>query len=136
MRVSVQSVRSQLTSRRLGLWLPVLLYAAAIFLVSSMHNPPMPDGVSDKSGHRAAYCGLGLVVLRALAGAEWAGISAGTSLAAVGLTTAFGASDELHQVFVSGSIGRCARPRRGCDRRGSRGDGRVAGGDPHPATQE
>ncbi len=102
MRVSVQSVRSRLTSRRLRLWLPVLLYAAAIFLVSSMHNPPMPDGVSDKSGHRAAYCGLGLVVLRALAGAEWAGISAGTSLAAVGLTTAFGASDELHQVFVSG----------------------------------
>ncbi len=102
MRVSVQSVRSRLTSRRLGLWLPVLLYAAAIFLVSSMHNPPMPDGVSDKSGHRAAYCGLGLVVLRALAGAEWAGISAGTSLAALGLSTAFGASDELHQVFVSG----------------------------------
>ena len=46
MRVSVQSVRSRLTSRRLRLWLPVLLYAAAIFLVSSMHNPPMPDGVS------------------------------------------------------------------------------------------
>jgi VanZ family protein len=62
----------------------------------------MPEGVSDKSGHAAAYCGLGLVVLRALARGEWAGIGAGTSLAAIGLTTAFGASDELHQLFVPG----------------------------------
>jgi VanZ family protein len=101
-RVFVQSVRSRLTSRRLWLWLPVVLYAAGIFLVSSMPSPPIPDGVSDKSGHGAAYCGLGLIVLRALAGAEWAGVSAATSFAAVGLTTAFGASDELHQLFVPG----------------------------------
>jgi VanZ family protein len=91
-----------LTSRRLWLWLPVVVYAAAIFLVSSMPNPSMPDGVSDKSGHGAAYCGLGLVVLRALAAGEWAGITARTSLAALALTTAFGASDELHQLFVPG----------------------------------
>jgi VanZ family protein len=101
-RLSLQSVRSRLTSRRLWLWLPVVMYAAAIFLVSSMPSPPTPDGVSDKSAHGAAYCGLGLVVLRAAAGAEWAGIRAGTSLAAVALTTAFGASDELHQMFVPG----------------------------------
>jgi VanZ family protein len=101
-RVPVQSVRSRLTSRRLWLWLPVVLYAAGIFLVSSMHNPPIPGGVSDKSGHGAAYCGLGLTVLRGLAGAEWAGVTAGTSLAAVGFATAFGASDELHQLFVPG----------------------------------
>jgi VanZ family protein len=62
----------------------------------------MPGGVDDKSGHAAVYCGLGLVALRALAGGEWAGITAGTSLAAIALTTAFGASDELHQMFVPG----------------------------------
>ena len=100
--MAVQSVRSRLTSRPLWLWLPVALYAAGIFLVSSMHNPPLPHGVSDKSGHGAAYCGLGLVVLRALARAELSGISAGTSVAAVALSTAFGASDELHQMFVPG----------------------------------
>jgi VanZ family protein len=95
-------MRSWLTSRRFWLWLPAVAYAAAIFLVSSMPSPPMPDGVDDKSSHRAAYCGLGLVVLRAVAGGEWAGISAGTSLAAFALTVAFGASDELHQRFVPG----------------------------------
>ena len=103
-RLFLQSVRRPLTSRRrwLWLWLPVVLYAAAIVLVSSRPSPPLPDGISDKSGHAAAYCGLGLVVLRALARAELAGVGAGTSLAAVGLTTAFGASDELHQLFVPG----------------------------------
>jgi VanZ family protein len=95
-------VRSRLTSRRLWLWLPAAIYAAAIVVVSSMPDPPMPDGISDKSGHGAAYCGLALVVLRALAGGEWAGVSAGTGLTAAALTTAFGASDELHQLFVAG----------------------------------
>ena len=89
-------------SSRLRLWLPALVYAAAIVVVSSLPNPPMPDGISDKSGHGAAYCGLALAVLRAMAGGEWGGVSAGTSLAAAALTTAFGASDELHQMFVPG----------------------------------
>jgi VanZ family protein len=100
--VRLRSLRSRLTLRRLSLWLPVVMYAAAIFFVSSMPHPPMPGGISDKSGHGATYCGLALVVLRALAGAEWAGVTAGTSLAAAALTTAFGGSDELHQLFVPG----------------------------------
>jgi len=87
---------------RLWLWLPVAIYAAGIFLVSSMSQPPLPSGINDKSGHGAAYSGFALVLVRAFAGAEWAGVTAGPSLAAVALATAYGASDEWHQAFVPG----------------------------------
>ena len=78
------------------------IYAAGIFFVSSLSHPPLPPGVSDKTGHGAAYAGLALLVLRALAGAEWTGVTAAPSLAAVALAAAYGASDELHQLFVPG----------------------------------
>jgi VanZ family protein len=89
-------------SRRLRLWLPVVVYAVAIFFVSSMSTAPLPPGVSDKSGHGAAYAGFGLVVLRALAGASVTGVTVAASVAAVAIATAYGASDELHQLFVRG----------------------------------
>jgi VanZ family protein len=94
--------RSERVWRRLVLWLPVAVYAAGIFFASSISNPALPAGVSDKTGHGLAYFGLALLVLRGLAGAEWAGVTARTSLGAVALAVAYGASDELHQLFVPG----------------------------------
>jgi VanZ family protein len=98
---------SQLTpragrARLLWLWLPVAVYAAAIFIVSSMSHPPLPEGISDKPLHGAAYAGMAILVLRALAGAELAGVTGGTSLSTMVLATLYGASDEAHQFFVPG----------------------------------
>jgi VanZ family protein len=84
------------------LWLPVLTFAAAIFLVSSMPEPPLPSSVSDKTGHRAAYAAFGLVVLRALSGASWSGVTAATSGSALAIATLYGATDEWHQSWVPG----------------------------------
>jgi VanZ family protein len=84
------------------LWFPVFLYAAAIFLVSGMSQPPLPGSVSDKSAHMAAYAGFGLLTLRAVAGGEWAGVTAGRCVVAAGLVVLYGASDEVHQAFVPG----------------------------------
>ena len=52
-----------------------------------MSQAPVPGGISDKSGHAAAYSGFALVLVRALAGAEWAGVTGGTGLAAAALAT-------------------------------------------------
>jgi VanZ family protein len=58
--------------------------------------------MSDKTGHFLAYGGLGMLVLRAVAGARWGGVNANTSFAAWGITAAYGVSDEFHQRFVVG----------------------------------
>jgi VanZ family protein len=87
---------------RLRLWLPVVIYAAAIFVVSSLPQPPAVGGVSDKWGHGAAYAGLALVILRALAGAQWSGVTRGRAVVALALAASYGASDEWHQAFVPG----------------------------------
>ena len=60
-----------MTRRRLwALWLPVAIYMAIIFVLSSQQNPPAlgPETLSDKSQHLLGYFGLGSVVCRALAG--------------------------------------------------------------------
>jgi VanZ family protein len=82
------------------LWLPVFLYAAAIFLVSGTSQPPLPGSVGDKWAHAAAYAGFALLTLRAVAGGEWAGVTAGRCVMAAGLVVLYGASDETHQAFV------------------------------------
>jgi VanZ family protein len=84
------------------LWFPVFLYAAAIFLVSGLSQPPLPGSVGDKSAHSAAYAGFGLLTLRAVAGGEWAGVTLARCLMAAGVVVLYGASDELHQAFVPG----------------------------------
>jgi VanZ family protein len=84
------------------LWFPVAVYAASIFIVSAMSRPPGSGSVSDKPAHMAAYAGLGLLTLRAVAGGEWAGVTAARSAVAVTIVTLYGASDELHQASVPG----------------------------------
>ncbi|MBI1947071.1 MAG: VanZ family protein [Deltaproteobacteria bacterium] len=86
-------------------YLPALLGAAAIFAVSSMPRPPIPEVLvfwdSDKLLHAAAYCVLAVAVLygaRARAGGLTMGARAEAALAAA----LYGVTDEWHQSFVPG----------------------------------
>ncbi len=90
------------TVNRLQLWLPVLVYMAAIYYVSSLPDAPLPSGMSDKSGHLLAYSGLGIVVARAFAGGLGRRMGLGLAALAVVVTVAYGVSDEWHQAFVPG----------------------------------
>jgi len=75
---------------------------AVIFYVSSLHDAPLPAGVSDKSAHWLGYTGLAVTIVRALAGGLPRHVSMGIAATAVVIATAYGASDEFHQMFVSG----------------------------------
>lgn len=73
---------------------------AGIFVASSLPNPPVPQNVPDVSLHEAAYFGLTLVVIRALARGSWTGVTRLTLAAAWVIAVAYGATDEWHQSFV------------------------------------
>ena len=83
-------------------WAPVLAYMAAIFFMSSLENPPVPSDVPDVNLHAAAYFGLMLLAVRAIAQGSWARVTIGALAAAWTLTVMYGASDEWHQMHVSG----------------------------------
>ena len=77
-----------------------MLYMAGIFVASSLPDPPIPADVPDVSLHEAAYFGLTLLTIRALARARWAGVSIRTLVVAWGIAVAYGVTDEWHQSFV------------------------------------
>jgi VanZ like family len=101
------------SGRRVSLWAPVVAYAAAIFVFSSVAYPPSPPAaITDKHVHAALYAGFALVVLRALAGG-WAwrrnfsrapdrGLTVPICLMAIVMAIAYGVTDEWHQSFVPG----------------------------------
>ena len=72
----------------------------AIFVASSIPDPPVPSNVPDVSLHAPAYFGLTLLLIRALAGGRPAGVTAGTLALAWLIAVAYGVSDEWHQSFV------------------------------------
>lgn len=84
------------------LWLPFVVGCAAIWMVSGMGDPPVPDALSfelsDKLLHAAAYAGLAVLATigarTPVPGRMWA--------LAAGLATLYGVVDELHQSFVPG----------------------------------
>jgi len=80
-----------------------VLYAAGIFLFSAMSEPPvLPGDLSDKFEHGLAYAGLTLLLVRALAGGVWRGVTARVCVRAAAIAALYGATDELHQRFVPG----------------------------------
>ena len=83
-----------------SLWLPVIAYMGVIFYVSSLSYPPSPPNVNDKVLHGLEYMGLGVLVARAIAGGLPRRVTLATGAAAVALTVLYGASDEVHQMFV------------------------------------
>ena len=89
-----------LTTNRYLLWGPVVVYMAAIFYLSAQSSPPVPGAIPDYVLHAIEYCGLAIVVFRALAG----GLPAALDAKRVGLTLlitmAYAISDEVHQLFV------------------------------------
>lgn len=88
--------------KRFGLWVPVALYMAAIFYVSSLPEPPpIPTG-SDKPLHLSAYFGLTIVVIRAVAGGLARRIGIRTAVVALLIAIGYGVTDEVHQMFVPG----------------------------------
>jgi VanZ family protein len=84
------------------LWLPPLLYMVLIFQLSSDPNPlpQLTDNVWDKALHAVEYGGLAFLLCRALRG-EGIGWTAALTLALVA-TSAYGASDEWHQLYTPG----------------------------------
>jgi VanZ family protein len=88
---------------RVGLWSPVAIYMAAIFLLSSTARlPAPPGGLSDKQVHALVYAGLCAVTARAFARGAWRRLSARTLALAWLVTVFYGATDEWHQGFVPG----------------------------------
>ena len=74
---------------------------AAIFVASSQTAlPNLPAGLSNYTGHFIAYGALGISAFRAFAQATWAGLSRSSALKAVGFASAYGVTDEVHQIFV------------------------------------
>jgi VanZ family protein len=84
---------------RLTTWAPAVLWAALIFALSSVPDLGTDLGQWDtalrKLAHVAEYAILGALVFRA----------AGSAPAAVLLSSAYAATDEIHQAFVAGRHG-------------------------------
>jgi VanZ family protein len=88
--------------RQLSLWAPVIAYMAMIFYFSSLHDPPLPPGLSDKPAHGFGYMGFGFVIARALAGGLPPRITLRQALAGLVIASCYGVTDEFHQSLVEG----------------------------------
>jgi VanZ family protein len=89
-------------------WALVGAWALVIFLLSSIPGsaiPEVPGRYTDKVVHVLLYAVLGLLVGRALEVTTALGRAPKVAVACV-LATAYGITDELHQLFT---------PRRSCD---------------------
>lgn len=84
-------------------WGLVLAYMAALFILSSIPNPPrFRRAGSDKFIHAVLYAGLGTVTVRALTNGRWHNIHGAHAMGALLIAIAYGALDEFHQSFVDG----------------------------------
>lgn len=90
-----------MSARLISLWAPVVFYMAAIFYASSLAEVTLPPG-GDKPWHVIAYAGFGLLVARAFAGGFVRPLGIAAAAGAIGFGVAYGASDEIHQMFVPG----------------------------------
>ncbi len=84
-------------------WLPVIIYAAAIFIASSISEPL--KGVelfpySDKLLHFIEYAIFAFLMIRALCSLESDKKIIYLRIAAVAIVVFYGFTDELHQYFV------------------------------------
>lgn len=87
--------------RSVWVWGPAVAMMAALFVTSSNTSVSLP-GRFDLLAHLGAYVVLGLLCIRGFAGARWSGVTRWTLAWGVALTSAYGLTDELHQMFVAG----------------------------------
>jgi VanZ family protein len=75
---------------------------ALIFYLSSESQPlpALTEHVWDKALHMVEYAGLAVLLARALVGEKFGWIA--VLVLAMALTSAYGASDEWHQLFTAG----------------------------------
>ncbi len=84
-------------------WLPLYLYAGIIFYVSSIPKP-LPDisiPYFDKFLHVIEYAIFGILAARAFKNSGRKVLCENFIMLAILASAAYGASDELHQFFVS-----------------------------------
>ena len=87
-------------------WLPVLVYVAIIFAVSSIANlaPPVRWKNADKLSHLLEYSALGFLLVRAFFGSRIFSALLPCALLAVATGLATGLADELYQAGIPGRI--------------------------------
>lgn len=73
-----------------------------IYGVSALPSAPLPENVSDKTGHFVAYAVLGVLATRAVAGGLPRRLTWSIALLAMLIASGYGALDEVHQAFVAG----------------------------------
>ena len=85
-------------------WLPVLAYVAMIFTLSAQPHLQVPFHFqnADKVVHMSEYCGLGLLVVRALGTLPRLRSAAAAGLVAITIGVGIGSADELFQSTVPG----------------------------------
>jgi VanZ family protein len=92
--------RTEWNERFLLTWLPPALWALVIFLGSSLPGSAIPGNLS-VPGHLAEYAVLGALLFLALRRTVNPKSAAWLALA---ISSAYGATDELHQLFVPGRV--------------------------------
>lgn len=76
---------------------------AMLFGFSSLSTlPSLPGEVSYEQVHVVAYAGLAAVTVRALARGQWRRITFAVACGAALISSAYGVTDEYHQLFVAG----------------------------------
>jgi len=73
-----------------------------IYFVSALPVAPLPERVSDKTGHLMAYFVLGILSVRASGGGLPCRVTTRVALLALAIASGYGAFDEWHQWFVPG----------------------------------
>ena len=100
------TVRQDVTLQMLWYWMPVALYAGAIFYLSSQSHPEeqlpsfLLNEVSDKVLHTVEYAVLGGLCYRACRWGLNGQVAARALIIAIVTASLYGVTDEVHQLFV------------------------------------
>ena len=100
------AVRQDVPLQMLWYWMPVALYAGAIFYLSAQSHPEeqLPSfllkEVSDKVLHTVEYAVLGALCYRAFRWGLNGQVAARALIIAIVAASLYGVTDEVHQLFV------------------------------------
>ena len=86
--------------RVLWIWGPLAVYVVLIFYLSSLSQIPWATAYPDYIEHSIEYCGLAVLMTRALNNGLNRSIPGRTLLVAFLLCVGYAISDEIHQMFV------------------------------------